>query len=345
MTVSSLLGQLTDIHDRQQKARTGEWDAFLRKRTRSRRGTNGTRAEQDVGVGGALAQIINLSANKSGADEYRALLRLVRRGIPMSYRAEVWSECSGARDLIVPGEYAEILAVHKDDRSPVMAEIEKDVGRTFPGNVFFGGDGPGVAKLRRVLTAYAWHNPAVGYCQGMNMLAATLLLTYTDEEQAFWVLHCMVERLLPPDYYAPSLLGSRADQAVLADLVATHVPRVTAHLAKLGVDLTVITFGWFLSLFTDCLPVETLFRVWDVLFVEGHDVVFRVALAILKLNEAELVACEGVSELFAVVSGMTGRLWSADKLVALQHGFKAAVRREVGPLREVRTAELQLDQD
>jgi hypothetical protein len=51
--------------------------------------------------------------------------------------------------------------------------------------------------------------------------------------------------------------------------------------------LSSITFGWFLSLFTDCLPVEvsnsepivecgadqqTLFRVWDVFFVEGHDV-------------------------------------------------------------------------
>lgn len=79
------------------------------------------------------------------------------------------SEFSGARDALVPGEYAEILAVHANDVSPVLAEIEKDVSRTFPGNLFFGGDGPGVAKLRRVLVAYSWHNPAVGYCQGMNV--------------------------------------------------------------------------------------------------------------------------------------------------------------------------------
>jgi hypothetical protein len=167
LTVSSLLDQLTDIHDKQQRARTAEWDAFLRKRTRGRRGN------QDVGVGGALAQVAALSGTSKGADEYRAFLRLVRKGIPMPYRGDVWAECSGARDLLVPGEYAEILAVHKDDRSPVMAEIEKDVGRTFPGNVFFGGDGPGVAKLRRVLTAYSWHNPAVGYCQGMNVSSSS----------------------------------------------------------------------------------------------------------------------------------------------------------------------------
>lgn len=57
---------------------------------------------------------------------------------------------------MVPGEYAEILTVHKDDVSPVMADIDKDVSRTFPGNVFFGGDGPGVEKLKRVLVAYSW---------------------------------------------------------------------------------------------------------------------------------------------------------------------------------------------
>jgi len=29
------------------------------------------------------------------------------------------------------------------------------VGRTMPLNIFFGGDGAGVVKLRRVLTAYS----------------------------------------------------------------------------------------------------------------------------------------------------------------------------------------------
>jgi len=47
-------------------------------------------------------------------------------------------ECSGAKDLMVPGEYAEILKKHANEDSPVLKDIEKDVGRTFPGNVFFG---------------------------------------------------------------------------------------------------------------------------------------------------------------------------------------------------------------
>lgn len=155
LTVSSLLDQLTEIHDRQQKTRTAEWDAFLRKRVR--RG-------KDLGVSGAISAIIHLqgSTSKSSQEEYNKFLRLVRRGIPIEYRSDVWAESCGARDAMVPGEYAEILSVHKEDQSAVMVDIDKDVGRTFPGNVFFGGDGPGVKKLRRVLVAYSWHNPAVG---------------------------------------------------------------------------------------------------------------------------------------------------------------------------------------
>ena len=66
----------------------------------------------------------------------------------------------------------------------------------------------------------------------------------------------ILSRILPHGYYTPDLLSSRADQLVLAELVAQYVPKVHSHLEDLGVDLSSITFGWFLSLFTDCLPVE-----------------------------------------------------------------------------------------
>ena len=96
----------------------------------------------------------------------------------------------------------------------------------------------------------------LGQTADHQMLAATLLLTHTEEEQAFWVLCCMIDRMLPQDYYTPTLLGSRAVQLVLQDLVTVHLPKIAGHLGELGVDLASITFGWFLSLFTDCLPVE-----------------------------------------------------------------------------------------
>lgn len=44
---------------------------------------------------------------------------------------------------------------------------------------------------------------------------------------------------------------------------------------------------------------------------------FRVAIAIIKLAENDMCACESVSDLFAFVGGMTSRLWAADKLIAV----------------------------
>ncbi|XAO21799.1 hypothetical protein I312_100555 [Cryptococcus bacillisporus CA1280] len=320
VTISSLLDQLTDLHDRQQKERVAEWDVFIKKRAKSRA------ADKGRGWTAGLIGVSQMGLSGKGQEDWKTFSRLARRGIPLKYRGDIWAECSGAKDLIVPGEYAEILTVHKDDVSPVMADIDKDVSRTFPGNVFFGGDGPGVEKLKRVLVAYSWYNPGVGYCQGMNMVAATLLLTHSDEEQAFWILICIIDRLLPANYFSPSLVGSRADQLVLSQIVAQILPKLHAHFLALGVDLASITFGWFLSLFTDCLPVETLFRVWDLFFVEGHDSIFRVAIAILKINEAEICNCKTVGDIFSFISTMTSRLWAADKLISLQHNFKPIIR-------------------
>ena len=99
-------------------------------------------------------------------------------------------------------------------------------------------------------------NPAVGYCQGMNLVTSTLLLVHADQEEAFWVLAAMIERILPEDFFSPSLLSSRACPLVLLDYIQDLMPKLSTHLNDLGVDLGAICFSWFLSLFTDCLPVE-----------------------------------------------------------------------------------------
>lgn len=71
-------------------------------------------------------------------------------------------------------------------------------------------------------------------------------------ENVFWLL----QNILPSDYYTSHLLVSRADQQVLKDLVDRTLPKLSVHLEEQGVELSAITFGWFLSLFTDCLPIQ-----------------------------------------------------------------------------------------
>lgn len=201
-TVRLLLSQLTEMHDKQQAAQKAEWDAFLRRRRRNNtnmsitgstfsKNTIGSSAAAMLGIARAdedeevtraegfigVAQM-GLSSNK---DDWKEFLRLVRAGIPLCYRAKVWSECSGALEAAEPGVFQELLSCHLGDTNATLADIEKDVRRTsefysvimnvflierthsddlslwiVPTNVFFGGDGVGVDKLRRVLQAYSW---------------------------------------------------------------------------------------------------------------------------------------------------------------------------------------------
>ncbi|KAL7521109.1 hypothetical protein ACHAWX_005803 [Stephanocyclus meneghinianus] len=48
-------------------------------------------------------------------------------------------------------------------------------------------DSSGPAALRRILYAYSVYDSEVGYCQGMNFIAA-MFLTFLPEEESFWML-------------------------------------------------------------------------------------------------------------------------------------------------------------
>lgn len=344
-TVTKLLDQLTEMHDQRQKTRRKEWDTFVRHRSKVKTPKShltSSSASLASGVSGAAAILglgtacedeelshsegligfatLGLSANR---DERREFDRLVRSGIPLVFRSKVWLECSGGLEMREPGVFRDLLEA--EGPGGVVSEIEKDVGRTMPLNVFFGGDGAGVVKLRRVLIAYSRRNPAVGYCQGMNLLTSTLLLVHADEEEAFWTLSAIVERILPEDFFSPSLLPSRACPLVLLDYVQEFIPKLHTHLTELGVDLAAICFSWFLSLFTDCLPAETLFRVWDVFLVDGLDVLFRIAFGILRSNEQELLRCESIPAVYVALENLPTRMWEADKLLQLEGELRTII--------------------
>ena len=172
-TIRMLLQSMTDIHDQRQKTQRKEWDAFVSQRSKSARNattynskfaSSAGGAAQLLGLGTAVDEEelshtegligfaqLGLSANR---DERREFDRLIRSGIPLVYRNKVWFECSGGLEMKEPGLFHDLLA-QADGENFVLKEIDKDVGRTMPLNVFFGRTGAGVEKLRRVLTAYS----------------------------------------------------------------------------------------------------------------------------------------------------------------------------------------------
>lgn len=132
----------------------------------------------------------------------------------------------------------------------------------------------GIGRLRRVLTAYAWSNPELGYCQAMNIVVSALLI-YTTEEQAFWILHILVDRMCP-GYYSTNMYGALLDQICFEQLVEKTMPLLWNHFKRTNVELSVACLPWFLSLFINSMPLEFAVRVLDILFMEGPRILFQI---------------------------------------------------------------------
>lgn len=380
--VKLLLEQLTDLHDTLQRDRTVRWNEFLRK-VRAERRKEGEAAAAaatsdrslaavdtpEVSLAdGEVVGIANLgNKGKVGRAKWREFRLLVLGGIPVALRAKIWSECSGASAMRIPGYYDDLVhGVGGSDPDPsVVAQIDMDIRRTLTDNVFFR-KGPGVGKLKEVLLAYSRRNPEVGYCQGMNLIAGSLLLIMPTAEDAFWILTSMIEIILPHHYYDHGLLASRADQVVLRQYISELLPRLSAHLEELGIELEALTFQWFLSVFTDCLSAEALYRVWDVVLClnvtstingsgpnasgtkesndksaknaengasgsgGGSTFLFQVALALLKLNEPQLLTtCSTPAALYTYINHqMTNHAISIDGLIQASEALRNVVRRE-----------------
>jgi hypothetical protein len=106
----------------------------------------------------------------------------------------------------------------------------------------------------------------------------------------------LIEGVLPNGYFANNLRGLSIDMAVFRDLLRQRLPALSRHLEMLQQSesctgssssyciepplTNVFTMQWFLTLFATCLPKAAVLRVWDLILLEGNDILLRTALAI-----------------------------------------------------------------
>ncbi len=276
--------------------------------------------------------------------------RFVRKGIPPDWRGAAWFFYAGGHEIVAKhhGLYSTLLKKAVDSENEEL--IERDLNRTFPDNVRFKPDSedppdpaqndrnsivqpetPILQSLRRVLQAFSIYNPRIGYCQSLNYLAGLLLL-FMDEEKSFWLLNIITHDYLPGTHEV-NLEGVNVDLGVLMNSVKESMPSIWA---KIGGELdgsaaaasasqvsasmrlppiTLCCSAWFMSCFIGTLPIETTLRVWDSFFYEGSKTLFRIALAIFKVGEAEIRAVNDPMEIFQVVQTIPRRLIDASALM------------------------------
>lgn len=216
-----------------------------------------------------------------------------RKGIPSKLRGVAWQLLLGSRKEMVDSANAGVYEALKKKKmdTEVQGIIERDLARTFPTHVLFrDADGIGQTQLRNILRAYANIDPEVGYVQGMGFIVGTLM-TQMEEEESFWALHSLMhnERYRLRDMFRPGFPMLQLFFFQLKKLMSIHLPRLFKRFEDIGVDPSFFASQWFLTLFVYHFQFRALLRVWDIFFCEGWKEIFRVAIALMKWEERELL--------------------------------------------------------
>ncbi|XP_074386324.1 EVI5-like protein isoform X8 [Zonotrichia albicollis] len=301
--------------ERELLAKLEEQNRLLEADSKSMRSVNGSRRNSGSSLVSSSSASSNLSHLEEDTwilwgrivnewDEWRKkkeklLKELIRKGIPHHFRAIVWQLLCSAAELPLKAQYSELLRMS----SPCERLIRRDIARTYPEHEFFRGqDSLGQEVLFNVMKAYSLVDREVGYCQGSAFIVG-LLLMQMPEEEAFSVFVRLMQEYRLRELFKPSMAELGLCIYQFEFLLQEQLPELNVHFRSQSFLTSMYASSWFLTLFLTTFPLPVATRVFDIFMYEGLEIVFRVGMALLQFNQAELVQLdmEGMSQYFQKV--------------------------------------------
>ncbi|XP_060732104.1 TBC1 domain family member 4 isoform X5 [Tachysurus vachellii] len=219
------------------------------------------------------------------------------QGVPKSRRGEVWLLLSQQyrlrhrlpqRQQPPETSYQDLLKQLTTQQHAILV----DLGRTFPAHQYFSAQlGAGQLSLYNLLKAYSLLDTEVGYCQGISFVAGVLLL-HMSEEQAFDTLKFLMYDLGIRRQYRPDMISLQIQMYQLSRLLHDYHRGLYSHLEEHEISPSLYAAPWFLTLFASQFPLGFVSRIFDLLFVQGTEVIFKVALCLLSSHEGEILECD-----------------------------------------------------
>ena len=176
----------------------------------------------------------------------------------------------------------------KDEKfSYVIEQIGKDVNRTFYTEKFKEGNGKEI--LKNILTAIAFIRPEIGYCQGMNFIAGALINFIDNEEKCFWIFLHFIDNIELKMLYIQNMPVYLIKLYQLNYYIKENFPKLLPHLKKNQVNPDIFFSKWILTAFSNFLPFETLYNVWDLFIIDKWKAIFKFSIIILSYMKDKLM--------------------------------------------------------
>uniref|UniRef100_A0A7N5K1F3 TBC1 domain family member 4 n=1 Tax=Ailuropoda melanoleuca TaxID=9646 RepID=A0A7N5K1F3_AILME len=221
----------------------------------------------------------------------------LKEGVPKSRRGEIWQFLALQYRLRhrLPNKQPPPDISYKELLKQLTAQqhaILVDLGRTFPTHPYFSAQlGAGQLSLFNLLKAYSLLDKEVGYCQGISFVAGVLLL-HMSEEQAFEMLKFLMYDQGFRKQYRPDMMSLQIQMYQLSRLLHDYHRDLYNHLEENEISPSLYAAPWFLTLFASQFPLGFVARVFDIIFLQGTEVIFKVALSLLSSQETLIMECE-----------------------------------------------------
>lgn len=233
------------------------------------------------------------------------LQELVRAGVPRHRRGEIWLllaeqyqlRSSPIAEIDSSTTYEQLLNQLTTHQHAILI----DLGRTFPSHPFYRDSlGAGQLSLYNLLKAYSLLDPQVGYCQGLSFVSGVLLLHMT-EEQAFGMMKHLLFHLGLRRQYKQDMGALQVQLYQLCRLLYSRHRELYQHLDHFDIAPALYAAPWFLTLFASQFPLGFVSRLFDAIFLQGMEAVFKAALSLLSHFADTLLSCnsfESIMECF-----------------------------------------------
>jgi hypothetical protein len=119
----------------------------------------------------------------------------------------------------------------------------------------------------------------------------------------------LIESILPLNFYS-ELAGIIVDCSILIKLIKIYLPNLYNHLVNIGFELSLnnVLYKWFVSVYIQNLSLDLSLIIWDVLVLEGNIVMFKSALAILKIVKHKIMSLDSMEDLNYIFEDCTRHL-------------------------------------